>query len=226
MKSVCSICRRDTNHKVVNEKKLDFHNPEDGWWEEHKYQIVQCQGCDTISFRKLYNDIAQDHGSEYSGIDPWTQELYPKRSLQSLNIRNLLNTPQNVKKIYRETIDAFNNGQTILCSAGLRAIIEGICKDRGIDNGEVNDGKSGKRISKNLDGKIEGLASNGFLTKGNSEILHELRFLGNEALHELSSPSSEELKMAIDILEHTLDNIYELQHKAANLKAEIAKRKK
>ena len=225
MKSICSNCKRGTNHKVLNENSVNLHDDE-GWWEDHKYQIIQCQGCDSISFRKLYNDIAQDQGAEYAGQDPWTQELYPKRTLQSLSIRNLLNTPQNIKKIYRETIDAFNNGLSILCSGGLRAIIEGVCMDRGIQKGEVDDGKGGKRISKNLDGKIEALATGGFLTLGNAKILHELRFLGNEALHELSSPSSAELKMAIDIIEHTLDNLYELQHKAKRLKAEIAKRKK
>ena len=50
--------------------------------------------------------------------------------------------------------------------------------------------------------------------------------MGNEALHELSSPSASELKMAIAILEHTIENLYEFQHKAGELKKEIAKRKK
>ncbi len=50
--------------------------------------------------------------------------------------------------------------------------------------------------------------------------------MGNDALHELSSPSSSELKMAIEIIEHTIDNIYEFEHKAVELRNEIAKRKK
>jgi hypothetical protein len=225
MKSICSKCKRSTNHLVLSEKIINYHEDESGWWEDHKYQIVQCQGCDTISFRKLYNDFYRDMAAGEVGENPWMQELYPKRTLQSLSIKNLLNIPSNIKKIYRETIDAFNNNQTILCSGGLRAVIEGVCKDRGIESGEVVDKNGEKKESKNLDGKIEELATKGFLTKANAEMLHELRFLGNEALHELSSPSNQELKMAIEIIEHTLDNIYELEHKASELKAEIAKRK-
>jgi hypothetical protein len=146
--------------------------------------------------------------------------------VNTLPIKNYHNTPQNIKKIYRETIDAFNNGQEILCSAGLRSIIEGLCKNIGLTEGEVT-GKNGKkRISKNLDGKINALSDKGLLLKNNAEILHELRFMGNEALHELSSPSSSELKIAVEIIEHTIDNLYEFQHKAGELRKEIAKRKK
>ena len=128
--------------------------------------------------------------------------------------------------IYRETIDAINNDSNILCSGGIRAIIEGICIDKGIDRGEVKKSNGEKQILKNLEGKIGGLSSNGLLTKENTEILHDLRFLGNEALHELSAPSKEELKLAINIIEHTLENIYELHDKAKRLKAERIKRKK
>lgn len=226
MKSICDTCHGLRKHNVLHEKSINLHYHDDGWWEDHIYQIIQCGGCENISFRKLYNDIAREQGVEHGDLEPWEQELYPKRTLQSLAIRKLMNTPQNIKKIYRETIDGFNNDQTILCSGGLRAIIEGICKDRGIQEGTVKTKEGGTKTSRGLDGKIEGLAANGFLTNGNAEILHELRFLGNKALHELSSPSSEELKMAIEIVEHTLDNIYELQHKAAKLRAAIVKRKK
>lgn len=226
MKSLCSECNQMTNQKVLCEKSFSRSEEDGNWWEEHKYQIIQCEGCETVSFRKLYNDTAQEHYASYHEENPWTQEVFPKRSLQSLPIKTLVNTPNNIKKIYRETIDAFNNNQAILCSAGIRAIIEGICNDKGIIGGNVINIKGSTIFSKNLDRKIEGLNAKGFLTKFNTEILHELRFLGNDALHELSSPSNDELKMAIDIIEHSIDNIYELQHKAQMLKDEIAKRKK
>lgn len=224
MKSICSNCKRDTNQKVICEKKVTY-NEESGWWDITKYQIIECKGCDSISFRKLYDDVAQSQGADY-GLETWTQELFPKRSINTIHIKSLHNTPTNVKNMYRETIDAFNNNQHILCSAGMRSIIEGVCKERGIEKGEVDDGKGGKKYSRKLDGKIEALASNGFLTKDKANILHELRFLGNEALHELTSPSSDELKIGIEIIEHTLDNLYEFEHKAKKLRAEIAKRKK
>jgi len=142
-----------------------------------------------------------------------------------LPIKQLVNTPQNIRTIYRETIDALNSGSLILCSGGIRAIVEGVCNDKGITKGTVINGAGKSIVSKNLNGKIEGLHTAGYLTPENAAILHELRFLGNEALHSLSAPSHEELKIAINIVEQTLDNIYELQHKARMLKIEKSKRK-
>lgn len=224
MKSVCSKCKGYTNQKILSEKVEEIHDSEDDWWETHKYQIIKCQGCDTISFRKLYNDAQQNHFADYG--DPWTQEVYPKRDLTALPIRNVVNIPPNIRKIYQETISAFNNDQNILCAAGIRAIIEGICIDKKITGGHYENADGKKLFSNKLHGKIEGLFEHGFLTKPNSEILHQLRFLGNGAVHDLASPSSAELSLAIDLVEHTIDNIYEIQHKAKKLKAEIAKRRK
>ena len=55
--------------------------------------------------------------------------------------------------------------------------------------------KNGTKVVKrfkNLEGKIAGLYEKGFLTKKSSTILHEHRFLGNEAVHELSQPSKDQ----------------------------------
>ena len=46
------------------------------------------------------------------------------------------------------------------------------------------------------------------------------------ALHELDIPSNEELKLAIEIIEHTLDNIYELQDKVEELRLQKKRREK
>jgi len=50
--------------------------------------------------------------------------------------------------------------------------------------------------------------------------------LGNEAIHELNQPSTDELILAIDIMEHTLDALYELPDKAEELRRMKAKRLK
>lgn len=46
----------------------------------------------------------------------------------------------------------------MLCAAGLRALVEGICADRKVKRGPVKDQQSGKVNQKtNLEGKINGL---------------------------------------------------------------------
>ncbi|OQP43325.1 hypothetical protein A4H97_34080 [Niastella yeongjuensis] len=222
LKSFCSTCSRLTNHKVLKEEERKYHEEDTGWWDETSYQIIQCMGCDTISYRTLYNDVSyQQHKDE----DTTVQELYPKRGAHSRMIKSYRNLPIEIKKVYQETIDAYNNNLTLLCSVGVRAILEGICIDKAITEGSYTN-SNGKHVkSKNLDGRIYGLAIKGHLTSDNAEALHELRFLGNAAVHELATPSLDELSLAIDIIELVIDNIYELKDKAQKLMANRVNKK-
>lgn len=214
MKSYCSTCFTLTNQKVLKEEEIKYHEQETGWWDDTSFQIIQCMGCDTISFRKLYNDVSIQQSND---DDATTQELYPKRGTHSRPTKVYRNLPIDLKKVFQETIDAYNNNLTLLCGVGIRAIVEAICIDKAILEGSYTDSAGKQVTSKSLDGKIYGLASNGYLTSDNAEVLHELRFLGNAAVHELSNPSLDELSLAIDIIELTFDNIYEVKHKAQKL---------
>jgi len=50
--------------------------------------------------------------------------------------------------------------------------------------------------------------------------------LGNKSLHELTKPQPEELQIGIKIIEHILENIYELPSQANELKAIRGKKSK
>jgi Domain of unknown function (DUF4145) len=127
--------------------------------------------------------------------------------------------PKKLRPIYREVIEAFNRGIHTLCAAVPRGLVEGICDDCKVRRGPVEDKQSGKVNQKtNLEGKINGLVGRGFLTMRHATILHKHRFLGNQALHDLEAPSRESLTAAIEIVEHTLENIYELSHKAKRVR--------
>lgn len=222
MKSYCITCARQTNQIVLKEEIRNSNNEEDGWWEDSTFQIIQCGGCDEISFRKLYNDVSMQQRYDE---DTTIQELYPQRGAHSRPIKTYRGLPFQIRIIYREIIDAFNSNLTLLCSIGVRAIVEAICVDKKITEGVVKNKGGKERTSKNLDGKISGLSIKGYLTTDNTEILHELRFLGNEAVHELSQASIEELGLAIDIIELVIDNIYMIKRKALNLQEKRNSRK-
>jgi hypothetical protein len=49
----------------------------------------------------------------------------------------------------------------------------------------------------------------GLIRSNQSETLHEIRLLGNDATHELHQPDTEVQKSAIEIMEHVLSQIYE-----------------
>lgn len=216
----CVKCNGKTKHKVLQSADYyltEWFSKEDSVDSIDNYQIIQCGGCDTISFRHLsWFSEAQDYDSDGS-----YETLYPKRSETTLPTKSLRNTPGKLRRIYRETIDCFNNDDFTLCAAGLRAIVEGLCADQGVKDGPIEikkkDGTLKTVRNKDLQGKISGLHEKGILTARNSAILHEHRFLGNEAIHELSQPSSDELTLAIEILEHILDSLYEIPRKAVEL---------
>jgi len=116
------------------------------------------------------------------------------------------------------------------CAAGVRALVEGICLDKKIKDGEISytdkNGVIKTKRSKDLNGKIHGLFEKGILTQNNAESLNEHRYIGNEAIHELSLPSKEEMLLAITIIEHVLSSIYEIPLQSYKLKLTRAENKK
>ncbi len=225
LKIQCTVCDGKTTHLILQSIEVScselINRQFSVEWLDN-YEILQCQGCETITFRHL-NWFSEDP-------DDLNERLYPKRSENRHSTKLYPYASPSLKRIYRETIESFNNEIYTLCAAGLRSIVEGICEDQGIKNGPItekkSDGPSKTVRKKNLQGKISGLFEKGILTKRNSDILHELRFLGNEAVHELSQPSPDELTLAIEIIEHIIDALYKIPEKARLLKHKKASRQK
>lgn len=201
---------------------------QEGWsveWSD-RYQVIECQGCETVSFRHAsWFSEAQDYDD-----DGTTERVYPRRNKDALSARPYHNVPSNLRRIYTELIDCFNNDSSTLCAAGLRALVEGICAQQGIIDGPVEAPAKGGGTQivrrDNLEGRIAGLQEKGLLTQPSAQTLHEHRYLGNSAVHELARPSADELKLAIEIVEHVLEQLYELPEKAAELHRATAHRKK
>lgn len=219
IKIYCPSCNNSTNHKILKKESRiygDYEQGESRWTIE--WQIIECLGCETISGRELKSfedDFDPETGKHYEH-----EILYPKRGENILQVKTFLNLPINLRPIYRETIDAFNNQSPILCSAGLRALIEGICTELKIEDGPVPREKNGiiEIIrKKDLSAKISGLYEKGLLTKVHADTLHKHRFLGNKGLHSLQQPSTSDLQLAIEIVEHTFDNLFEIGPKARRI---------
>jgi hypothetical protein len=85
----------------------------------------------------------------------------------------------------------------------LRALIEGICKDKAAKGD-------------NLKQRICALAE--MLPKNIVGNLHVLRELCNTAVHELNPPASEALRLAVEISEDIMDVLYDLVGKTGQLR--------
>ncbi|WP_165700672.1 DUF4145 domain-containing protein [Alienimonas californiensis] len=196
-------------------------------WGHDAYQIVQCQGCESVTFR---------HSGWFSEDREVVTRLYPHRSEDNVQAKDFYNVPQKIRAVYQEAVDCFNQQMVILCAAGLRAVVDGICAEKGIKKGPVlvqqKDGSFSSAQRSGLDGKIGGLAEKNFISSATAAALHEHRFLGNDAVHKLDAPGVHDLRIAIKLLENVMESLYEMPDMVEHLrtarerKAATAKRNK
>ena len=212
----CLSCQRVTKHTVLTECSETEDNDE-GMWLCRTWQITACAGCGRVTF--VASSACSEDWDPQTNTIPEQVVYHPKRDHHTLPIKLLEHTPKNLTRIYREVMEAYNGSSPTLCAAGLRAVVEGICVDRGVKNGPVTDKKTKKVVRRTtLEGKIEGMVEKGLLTRKHADILHKHRFLGNDAVHQLTSPEPDSLKAAIQIVEHTFEGIYELKHTAKRVR--------
>lgn len=202
----CGQCNRETRHRILAETTTHWQY-EDGRvdvWETH--QIIQCQGCLTISFRESSRCSEEfDFDSRTGGMYlPETVKLFPNRIAGRPVMREAHLLPHNVYRIYQEAHGALCAEFGILAGLGLRALVEAVCVDQQVTNG-------------NLQNKIDELATSGRITQAGAQILHSLRFMGNAAAHEVKGHSPRQLNAAFDVVEHLLQGVYILPSQATKL---------
>jgi hypothetical protein len=95
-------------------------------------------------------------------------------------------------------------GLSVLTGIGIRAIVETVCREKNSPGG-------------NLAAQIGGLVTLNLITQNEANILHDLRFMGNKAAHEVREHSSQDLNLAFDIIEHLLKTVYILPEQARQL---------
>lgn len=191
-----------TNHEIISSIELNGseffeHDFEVSWTEES--QILQCKGCNSISFRQISSN---SENTEPNGRPYKHEELFPERVKGRESMDDYLLLPASLQRIYLETISALNNKQPILAGIGIRAIIETVTKDKNAQGSTLQQ-------------KIDGLVKQGSLTEDGSKILHKLRVLGNESAHEVKAHKPKELSLAFDVVDHLLKAVYIIPHHAS-----------
>lgn len=211
LKLHCRECKCTTNHELTHVEKWGGFSENVGQFGG-TYEIVQCLGCDAFGFRQT--DWCSDDVNYETGDVAAHETLFPdtrKEARKSAVPIHLL--PLKPRGVYQETLKAFNAGAHLLTAAGLRALVESICVERGTKGG-------------NLQTKIDDLVALGALAKQQADFLHFHRALGNEAVHEIVAPPIAELVAALDIVESLMRTIYELPDTADELKALRERRQK
>jgi len=97
------------------------------------YRFWICSGCERGTLEEYYIfDIASERSSVIDEI-----RYFPERTLLHIKPKEFKQLPQKLTSIYKQTLRAYNNNLSILCAAGIRSLIEGICADKGISGGNL-----------------------------------------------------------------------------------------
>lgn len=158
--------------------------------------IVQCLGCNTISF--VHRLIGKQFYDEENKKN-YLEENYPEKEIiqdvDFLSFKEQRKLPLQLRKLYEEIEIAFEYEANLLAGIGLRMLVEAICLYQKIEGA-------------NLKIKIERLHTNGFISKNDVSILDKLREIGNVTAHEIKDFSNYKLKYALEIVNHVLKSIY------------------
>lgn len=197
----CVKCTARTHHVVLQSVEIEARSEWTDW--DDAYRIVKCQGCKSLSFMRVYSD---SESYMQVGPDDWEPnfeiDIYPSRVEGRKELDGLRYLPQKISSIYRETSRAQREGLRILVGVGIRAIVETVCKEL--------DAKG-----RDLQTKIDDLASKGLVSKGNATVLHHLRVLGNKAAHEVEPHTDRQLMLAMLAVDNLLQGAYIIPKRAA-----------
>ncbi len=195
-KFFCRNCKGLRNHKQIHEVKKRGGD-DDGYFQWiRNFSIIECLGCETVSFLEVYGDTEMIGYDENGQPDYFYENtIYPFYLDKGHELDYIYYIPESIRNIYKETIAAFKADSYILTAGGLRAIIEAICNHLKIKKGNLAD-------------RIDLLHNKGHLTLSESKRLHSIRFLGNDALHEIEKPKKDHLYILLDIVNHLLANLF------------------
>ncbi|WP_084168112.1 DUF4145 domain-containing protein [Paraburkholderia acidipaludis] len=197
--AACDECNRHTRHKVLAQTHVhwEYGDGEVNNWID--YQIVQCQGCLSISFCE---ESLCSADIMYGESDPPVERrLFPNRIVGRAMMEEAQQLPENVYGIYEEAHSALCAELLIMAGFGVRAILEAVCKDQGI-------------AGRNLKIKIDKLAEAGLITSSGATILQHLRSMGNAAVHEMKLHAQFQISAAFDVIEYLLQGVYILPKQA------------
>jgi hypothetical protein len=194
----CNTCKVFTKHLLRARYGRPALNYEVGYVSENYERracIWSCAGCDEETFERQV--------TEKSDADDELLDYFPAREEDLVRRKFFQNLNPDLKRLYEEVVACLNGGHLLLCTIGLRALIEGVCTDKGVDG-------------KNLEHKVNGLIK--FLPSLNIiEGLHTLRITGNDAAHRREPLTRDDARTAVGVMEDLLNFLYDLDYKASRV---------
>lgn len=174
-------------------------------WQKELAQIIQCRGCDQISFRSRREPKEPNAKPE--------ERQYPAPEFRKLPrwFSDLEIAERELAQLMGEVYSATAMGSRRLALMGLRCAIDVVIfKTVG---GNFNFGQG-----------LAALASQGYLSSKDSDVLRAGIEAGHAAAHRNFCPEPNDLDRALDVVEHLIEKVFHLPSIADKLRTNIPPR--
>ena len=172
-----------------------------------EYDILQCQGCETIFFhiqRNLLPYLEDRNISEYYPNIPLAgDKFFPEAFARKL--------PSDISTLYAEIVCAINGELPQLAVAGVRTIIDRICQF-------LTNASGG--FAKNL----ETLYEFKYISRPQFEQLKIIVDIGNSVVHRKHAPSVRDVLFCFDVVNAIVETIFFNTDYAKKMEATIPKK--
>lgn len=205
----CLKCSNWTTHTTRGTFNRRIHDREDGFWGNTHHDLLECDGCHSGTYRSIYTNSEMQE-EEYEAV----VEFHPPRPSSTSD-----RAPKKFERFeqkhrlwsaYIQTLSVANAELPTMAAAGIRLLVEGVCKEVMPDPKPLPGEKPKK--GPNLFQRIEALLAQGFIGKKQAETLHHIRESGNDSLHEAADPDMDEIGSGIAVMEHLLAQAFDQPH--------------
>lgn len=168
-----------------------------------RWILSKCKGCEGFNLTVVTKD--------FGDVPPINEFRYPTKTNRNIP-KWITELPIKYVELFSEVYSALNSDLLRLALMGSRTIIETFIIDNIEDKGTFKQ-------------KLEKLAEDGILAKGQIDTLYSAIDAGNSAAHRGYNPSIESLNMVLDITEYLIQSII-LKRSGISIENETPKGKK
>jgi uncharacterized protein DUF4145 len=197
-KSHCNTCARTNNHTVLVVKNIYGGTYDEGYGDigwTNSYELLECNGCESISFRHTY---------WFEPTDERDVTIYPPPTRRHPPLWQI-NLPSDVQQLLREVYSALAAESRSLAMMGARALVDMVLLKNVGDLGSFAE-------------KLAAAEKAGLIGRKNRDILATALDAGSAAAHRGYRASSFDVGAVMDIVENLLQAIYHLGSLADVLK--------
>jgi hypothetical protein len=213
----CRRCKSRTNHFTLEGETIRWQDPDDPYIEGlNKYDIIKCVGCEEVSFRltKYNSEEVDDQGRPAPEIKyyPPLALVRPPRWLDKVEGK-LRPKYRVLTRLLRQALFAFDENLYELAVMGLRACLDIIITKKVGDNGTFQE-------------KLHKAFAAGLISKNDIKRLGIYFQLGSASIHRGFSPSSEQTKYFLEVIQTLFENLILSNEKSRLVEKQIPKRRK